>query len=301
MSDSPKVQIFILTRNRPEYIVDCLQSVLLQTYTDLEVIVSDNSTNDATEKILRSFIGTPKFTYRKRQQSYNVYDHFNLCLSESSRDYVMLFHDDDTLEPEAIALMADILKKNSEISAVSTNSLFINSNGQKTSIFNKSLIADTILSSPKDLILGFFSTPMLITPFSSYLYRRTSIQSLQLLYKEGRKHADVSFLAKVARSGKIYWIAKELMNYRIHGNNDSGIFDIKAIFSLCRFLKKMNSVPEKLILDFKVRNILAWQKHRLSGRACAVSAKVQSTLRKYAFFYLIKRPVLLCKSLFRCT
>ncbi len=299
MSESPQVQIYILTRNRPEYVIYCVESALAQTYPNFEVVVSDNSTNNETEKALESYSTANKFRYKRRGQSYNVFDHFNLCVSESSAEYVMFFHDDDTLAPEALHVMVPKLLQNPDVVAVSSNATFINTVGKRMKVFNKSLVADRIFPGPQELLSGFFQIPMAITPFSSYLFRKSCLANLTMRFSEGRKHADAGYLAKVARQGKVYWIAQELMNYRLHGKNDSGIFDIKALFSLCRFLKKVNFLPANTLSDFKVQNILVWQKHKIYGRTSSVQPLIENVLRKYAFFYLVKRPRLLIRFLLR--
>jgi len=168
----------------------------------------------------------------------------------------------------------------------------VDSAGKRSGIFNSSLVNDTILSSPQELIVKFFLIPMRITPFSSYVYRRSQISDLNLLYSQGRKHADVSFLIKVALRGKIQWIAKELMNYRIHGKNDSNEFDIKAIISLCRFLKKLGFVTPETISNFRVQNILVWLKQEKVGRPSKVQNRIRKVLKKNAFFHLIRNPKL---------
>ena len=52
----PKVLIIIPTFNRPQYFSIALESVINQTYRNLKIIVSDNSTNDETEKLIQPYI-----------------------------------------------------------------------------------------------------------------------------------------------------------------------------------------------------------------------------------------------------
>ena len=50
-----KVQVYILTYNRPQFILGAVESALQQERDNYEVIVSDNSTNDDTQKIFLRF------------------------------------------------------------------------------------------------------------------------------------------------------------------------------------------------------------------------------------------------------
>ena len=50
-----KISILIPTYNSEKYIEKCLNSVLNQTYENLEIIVINDASNDKTEKILKDF------------------------------------------------------------------------------------------------------------------------------------------------------------------------------------------------------------------------------------------------------
>ena len=84
--------VFVLTHNRGELLLETIESILNQTCNDFKFIVSDNSSNDETMRLLeeRGYLG--KFEYRKRDKEYPSMEHFNLCLSEVDTTYFVLFH-----------------------------------------------------------------------------------------------------------------------------------------------------------------------------------------------------------------
>ena len=49
----PKVSVIIPTYNRAEFLRSAIESALKQTYTDLEIIVSDDKSTDHTEQVVR--------------------------------------------------------------------------------------------------------------------------------------------------------------------------------------------------------------------------------------------------------
>jgi len=51
----PKVSILIPVFNRKDYIAECIQSALDQTFTDFEVVVVDNASEDGTWEICQQF------------------------------------------------------------------------------------------------------------------------------------------------------------------------------------------------------------------------------------------------------
>jgi len=127
--DIPKIQVFILTYNRPQYVLRAVNSALNQNFDDYEVIISDNSTNDDTQKIIAT-LNNDKLKYKKREPSLPVIEHFNLVLSEVASDYFILFHDDDEMLPDYVSTLFETLKNNPDIVAAASNAFLI-SNGEK--------------------------------------------------------------------------------------------------------------------------------------------------------------------------
>lgn len=66
----PKVSVIIPTYNRKLMIVECLESVLAQTYKDLEIIIVDDGSTDNTEDVLRPYSG--RITYIKQSNQGNA-------------------------------------------------------------------------------------------------------------------------------------------------------------------------------------------------------------------------------------
>ena len=52
INNPPLVSILIPTYNRPHYFKIALESALAQTYSNIEIIVGDDSTNNETEKLI---------------------------------------------------------------------------------------------------------------------------------------------------------------------------------------------------------------------------------------------------------
>lgn len=99
-----KVSIIIPTYNRPELLVQCLESCLRQSAPAHEIIIGDDSTNTDTEKIVRDIEKEAKIPIRYFHnpkplgQGCNVHQLISLV----SCEYLCLIHDDDYLSHDAI-------------------------------------------------------------------------------------------------------------------------------------------------------------------------------------------------------
>ena len=91
-----KVSIITVTFNSGQTIADTLESVLRQTYSDIELIVVDGLSTDNTMEIVRQF--EPKFGGRMRwisEKDRGIYDAMNKGLALATGDVVGILNSDD--------------------------------------------------------------------------------------------------------------------------------------------------------------------------------------------------------------
>jgi hypothetical protein len=101
MSTRPKVTIGIPTRNRRDYLRAALSSVFCQTYTNLEVVVSDNCSSDGTFEDLSEY-PDHRLRFVRQSTDLGMVQNFNAVLNLATGEYFLLLSDDDLLEPTAI-------------------------------------------------------------------------------------------------------------------------------------------------------------------------------------------------------
>jgi glycosyltransferase involved in cell wall biosynthesis len=104
LSSTPLVTIAIPTYNRAEsYLRQSLESVLAQTYQDLEVIVSDNCSPDNTERLAAEYCrGDKRLTYFRQRRNIGPNSNFNFCLAKARGRYFLLLPDDDLIDPDFV-------------------------------------------------------------------------------------------------------------------------------------------------------------------------------------------------------
>ncbi len=94
----PKASILIPTCNQENFIGSCVASALAQTYNNLEVIVSDDASNDKTEQIVRRFLDDPRFRYERNPANIGRVGNYRRLLYElASGDWVLMLDGDDCL------------------------------------------------------------------------------------------------------------------------------------------------------------------------------------------------------------
>jgi len=100
---SPKVCIGLPVYNGGRYLRRAIESILSQTYQDLELVISDNGSIDKTQEICESFRSAdPRVRYYRSPVNNGAMWNFNRCVELSSGKYFKWHAHDDILEPTFI-------------------------------------------------------------------------------------------------------------------------------------------------------------------------------------------------------
>jgi glycosyltransferase involved in cell wall biosynthesis len=89
-----KISVLIPTRGRPETLHKAIRSALQQTHGDLEIVVTDNSSDSESERVVRSF-QSDKITYFRNEENIGPIRNWRKALELATGDYCILLPDDD--------------------------------------------------------------------------------------------------------------------------------------------------------------------------------------------------------------
>ena len=119
--------IILLCHNRPEYAVKAIESILNQSTTDFDFIISDNSSNYHLKHIVSTYF--PFLTYKSWFPGISAIEHFQAAFSSVKTPYFVVFHDDDLMEPHYVQSVLNQFSLTPYAAAVATNATRINSLG----------------------------------------------------------------------------------------------------------------------------------------------------------------------------
>jgi len=100
MDSNDKVSIIIPTYNRTTYLNKAIDSVLSQTYHNIELIIIDDSSSDKVKKLCSSY--SDKVRYFHRVKKSDIASAINFALQNMKGDWYKWMSDDDTLPKNAI-------------------------------------------------------------------------------------------------------------------------------------------------------------------------------------------------------
>ena len=216
MKDSSLVSFLISAYNEEQFVQECIDSCLNQTYRHIEVIiVNDGSTDRTSEIINMNFNKNAKIKIIELEKNTGKINGFNLAFAASKGEYLAIMGADDICYPRRIETSLKFL--NDEYGLVCSDLDKINSYGK--------IIERNIVSSQYGKLLEeHFSTKNLIEKPKVYggtvsLTRQVADKLFPL--NINLSHEDWYIPIKASLHTTIGYINESLIAYRLHSNNSS--------------------------------------------------------------------------------
>ncbi len=280
-----KLIIAIPTYNRKDYLRDCLNSILNQTFSDFEVYVFDNCSNYDIESFLKEF-NDPRIKLLKNIKNIGGMANFEKIFAYNfDSQYLVVFHDDDTMHPEFLEKTTTLLDSNEDVVFVGTNINFIK-DPKKMGHFKSFKKAGVLYRCPTPhslikLILSDFNIG-----FDTIVYRSNKIiKDLGTFTYKYYKWSDRPYLIELSKKGKVLILKEKLVNYRIHQNQDSKANSqekINELLALFSFYKKNFLIDDKNNKDKKIFYTFSTNHLILSGLSFANNIEEYITFIKLA-------------------
>lgn len=104
----PRVSVCIPAYNRRDILRATLQSVLRQTFTDLEIVISDNASDDDLAEEIGA-VHDPRLRYIRQPRNLGAAGNFHFLEGAASGEYVLFLCSDDLLLPHCLAKAVEVL------------------------------------------------------------------------------------------------------------------------------------------------------------------------------------------------
>jgi glycosyltransferase involved in cell wall biosynthesis len=208
---NPLVSVIIPAFNSEKYIDETIQSVLQQSYKELEVIIIDDGSTDNQEEIIQKHCLTDPRVHYYYQSKQGVSSARNYGFQISKGEFIAFLDADDIWLPENISLKIQKFEKGN-YGMVHSDGLMID---EKSTILeyklegNEGWLLEEILSWNGTQIPG---------P-SSVLIKRAVIDKVGLFDPALSTSADQDFFIRISAEYEIGRVVKPTWEYRVHDSN----------------------------------------------------------------------------------
>lgn len=220
------ISVAMATYNGEKYIRQQLMSILNQTMMVNEIIVVDDNSGDRTVEIIEA-MRCPQIRIYKNKKNLGYVENFYKAISLTHGKYVFLADQDDIWEKEKVEFSLAELQKSDNNMAVCTGFSLINQNENPITDIEHYQVNDFVLQKHKDveeltlkrLVFGN------VVQGCTYCVRRDAIDVYLKIHNNEVIH-DYQLMLISAMMGKVKYLNKPLIRYRLHENNAVG-FDKK--------------------------------------------------------------------------
>lgn len=255
LSDAPAATMILLSYNQADIISDSITSLLNQECDPLEILISDDCSDDMTwEKIVEvvsGYRGPHTIRLNRNAENLGLIKHFNKCISIASANIVIACGGDDISFPCRAKKIVDKFNE--------TNALLVFSDVDKYSLNDKSL-ADRILVRPPSFYINRSAftgaTSIALYVGASAAYHKDLFAKYGYLNDES-VYEDLILGFRASLEGRAEMITEKLVQYRIGGmttNHAMRTTDLTNLTHRISETKKHISVYKIRLRDvFKLR------------------------------------------------
>lgn len=126
------VSIGLPVHNGEQFLAGAVRSVLTQNHGHLELVISDNASDDGTEEICREFTRSdPRVRYYRQPENIGLLNNFIRVQELAGGTYFKWIGDDDWLTPRYVSRCVDVLAEDEALILVTTQQAYIGPDGEQ--------------------------------------------------------------------------------------------------------------------------------------------------------------------------
>lgn len=234
-----RFSVVIPVYNVEKYLVECLDSVLNQTFTDWEAVCVNDGSTDNSASILAEYSGKDSRIKTIAQSNGGLSAARNKGLMASQGEYVLFLDSDDWLDPNALKIMSERLQ-GEDMLCFSGRRFF-----EATGTFNP---PDELPEKTYASGMDYYDENALLPRDFAFVcvvlraYKKTLLRDNGLWFKEGIFHEDNLFTPQACYYAKsVRSINASLYNYRVRANSITAVSNPKRLKDLMTIANELAS------------------------------------------------------------
>lgn len=215
----PRVSVGMPVYNRDKYVAASIEAHLNQTYSDFELVITDNASTDRSDEICRSYAAKDsRVKYYRNPQNLGAAGNYNRCFELSVGEYFRWTPSDDLVSPNLLERAVEVLDQDPTVFVAYPKTKLIDGEGNITGEFDERLHlmedrpSERWKGVQKNLRLGNLHYGL----NRADLFRKTG---LLRNYNGG----DFPLIAEMALYGKFYEIPDAFFYRRMHEEASSAL------------------------------------------------------------------------------
>lgn len=249
-NNNPAVSVIITTYNREKSLGRAIESVLRQSYRNIEIIIIDNGSTDGTRAVIQSYANSSKINYIYQGDKERYIYALNDGISIAKGKYIAILDDDDFwCDKNKTEKQVDFLEKNIDYVLVGGGVIGTDEEGKE---FVRYLLPEKDVDIKKTILV------------SNTLAHTTVLFRKDAWKKAGGydENLDWGLWLKMGKIGKFYNIQEFFITYTGHQRGDPGYIEKK--YGRLKWLKLNIKVKKKYRDDYpgyKKALLFCWMRY----------------------------------------
>ncbi len=276
----PLVSVVLPVYNGAHYLAEAIESILLQTFQDFELIIINDGSTDKSLDIIKQYAMKNPMIFVIDRENRGLVASLNEGIAKAQGKYIARMDQDDISLPTRFEKQIDLLEKDADLVLCGTWATIIDSDG--TCLKNSSIRIkhEDIMKDMERCINPFFHPSVMFRKSNNLFYNETAF------YCE-----DYEMWVKCSAIGRLANIPEYLLKYRIEFQSMTNskrylaFWNVSHVFFKFKYLKRNNLelTSENLTIQCKTKmNIFQKQTSFLYSKGMFLSYQNR---RIQAFFY----------------
>jgi alpha-1,3-rhamnosyltransferase len=246
-TSSPLVSVIIPCYNHEKFVKEALQSVINQTYTNIQLIVIDDGSTDNSVEVIKELKQNFDFVF-ETQSNIGLSSTLNKGITKYAKGkYIAILASDDIWQENKLSIQVKFLENNKDFAMVCSNAFIVNSQSEIVDKFYNNFTNPNI--SFTEIALGRKIIPALTVIIRKEIFDFVGLFDKNLLIEDWDMWLRISYKYKVAG------IDAYLANYRQHAFNTSSIKLEGMTMSRFEILSKWKGLIKEKLFNKIYRNL----------------------------------------------
>lgn len=222
--NKPLVSVGLPVYNCASYLGDAVEAILQQTFTDFELIISDNASTDGTQAICEAFAARDKRVhYHRNAKNIGAAKNYNQLIDMAAGCYFRWAAGDDVMAPQCLQKCVDVLDEKPDVLLCHTATSLIDENGQFTGHAKDQLHLSA--EQPSARLSQYYAAKL---GMWNAVYGLMRVEPLRNSSRIGSYvSSDQVLLGELALHGKFHQIPEQLFSRRLHSAQAGGAYKVK--------------------------------------------------------------------------
>lgn len=266
----PLVSVIIPNYNHARYLEQRIESVLNQTFSNFEVIILDDKSNDGSQEFISKYKSHPKVSHivLNEDNSGSTFKQWQKGLELAQGEYIWFAESDDWATNVFLEELVIEFQKRENIGIAYCNSAIVNEKGQvigdyakhREDLFKSTRWEENYLNDGRNEIAHYLIKNMTINNMSAALLRKDLVLKNIEKVKTYRNAGDVLLCILILMESDVFYLSKALNFYRDHNanatkaNTVSGLVFLENL-KLYTYVLNMGNVTKEWLKLVKVNGL----------------------------------------------